>query len=72
MCNEARRAVWKIEPLAEFEFHCEIHRKPVKTESITSNETSRNYSNSRQAAIIIGEMLFYILNRLNNYLIKYY
>jgi hypothetical protein len=30
MCNEARRAIWKIEPSAEFDFDGKIHRKPVK------------------------------------------
>ena len=68
MCNEARRAVWKIEPLAEFEFHCEIHRKPVKTESTTSSSTSSNDSNSRQAAIIIEENDTLSDSQLNSFL----
>jgi hypothetical protein len=49
MCNEARRAIWKIEPSAEFDFDGEVHRKPVKTESTASSETSSTDSNSLQA-----------------------
>ena len=68
MCNEGRRAVQKIEPLAEFEFDDEIHSKPIKTESTTSNETSSNDLNSRQAAIIIEDNDTLSDSQLNSFL----
>jgi transposase len=49
MCNETRRAICKKQPSAEIDFDGEVHRKPVKTESTASSETSSTDSNSLQA-----------------------
>ena len=69
LCAEARRDIWSVDPLAEFEIEGVIYKKPMKPEtfpSVACNNSSQSIFNNPQL-----QPIHYQINNENQSELRY-